>query len=430
MELHKSHISIFKFVFVMVGMVISGQYFGWNGGFEQATPSSYFIAVIILVIFFSFFMFSCGYLVNHYMDKEKSLPDLVSVVLGKKLGYLCGWACVFEYWLGTPAIAISFAIYLNELVPFVNYPVAVLIGFLIVLFANIGSLNHIAKYETIATVLAILGVFVFYVVIISVYFNSDIEKVAPFSQPIEFNGIAYAIPFAIWLFLGIEGGITLIHAMKKPKKEGFIGIAIGLVILAVLALVTVFFFICYASTSGELLSTDPLPNLIKNLNFPFISNVILLLGLFGLLASFNGLTIGYSQQLYLLGNSYKIKMFKNNSRLLSKATCLFVPLLIAFICCLSNDLSQNFVIMAVLSALVVYLFVTVSIVLLFMKLGKYILAAVYAAILLLLILIIIFTFIYAIMPAQISFIGLDVNVAWILSAAFIIVILTSFKIKS
>ncbi len=414
----------------MVGMVISGQYFGWNGGFEQATPSSYFIAVIILVIFFSFFMFSCGYLVNHYIDKDKSLPDLVSVVLGKKLGYLCGWACVFEYWLGTPAIAISFAIYLNELIPFINYPIAVLIGFAIVLFANIGSLNHIAKYETIATILAILGICIFYIVIVTVYFGGDVKPIDPFSQPVELKGVAYAIPFAIWLFLGIEGGITLVHAMKKPKRDGFIGIAIGLVILAVLALLTVFFFICFASNMDELLSTDPLPYLITNLNFPLVSNVILLLGLFGLLASFNGLTIGYSQQLHLLGNSYRIKIFKNNSGFLSKVSCLFVPLAIALICCLSNDLSQNFVIMAVLSALVVYLFVTVAIVLLFFKLRKYALAFVYGLILLLLIMIVIFTFIYAILPAHINFLGLNVNIAWILTVAFAIVILTSFKIKS
>jgi ethanolamine permease len=100
MNLKNNHISIFKFIFIMVGMVISGQYFGWNYGFNQSTKSSYFIAVVILIIFFIFFMFSCAILVNRYTDKDKSLADLVGIVLGRRIGYLTGWACIFEYWLG------------------------------------------------------------------------------------------------------------------------------------------------------------------------------------------------------------------------------------------------------------------------------------------------------------------------------------------
>ncbi len=250
----------------MVGMVISGQYFGWNGGFEQASKLSYLVAVVILVIFYGFFMFGCAYLVNHYADKDKSLPDLVAVVLGRRFGYLCGWACVFEYWLATPAIAISFAVYLHELIPEVSYSYAVLIGFAIVFIANIGSLSHIAKYEAIATVIAILGVIIFYCAIGSHAVSLSSVSNQLFDDQVTFSGVSYAISFAIWLFLGIEGGIILIHAMKNPKRNGLIGITLGVIILALLALATVSLFVYFAQQEAVILANDPLPALLYSLH--------------------------------------------------------------------------------------------------------------------------------------------------------------------
>jgi len=411
----------------MVGMVISGQYFGWNYGFNQSTKSSYFIAVVILIIFFIFFMFSCAILVNRYADKDKSLADLVGIVLGRRIGYLTGWACIFEYWLGTPAIAISFAIYLIHFFPMLSYPTAILIAFAIVFLANIGALNYIAKFETAATVIAIIGVLIFYIFVIYSLGLSN-HSVQIFNQPVEFKGIAYAIPFAIWLFLGIEGGLTLVHAMKKPKKHGFIGITIGLIILALLALTTVFLFTSVAG-ANELASDNPLPSLLSSLNFPTVAKVVLFLGLFGLLASFNGLTIGYSQQLNMLGQSYNLRLLNNKSHKVTKLFCLIIPLTIALICCLSNDLSQNFVIMSVMSALVVYLFVTISAIILLFNLKKYFLFILYSMILIVLIMIIIFTFIYAVIPANIYLFNVKINIIWLLSFGFIAAIISSIFIK-
>ncbi|MBK2125192.1 amino acid permease, partial [Fangia hongkongensis] len=424
MESSNRQISTLKFLFVMVGMVISGQYFGWNGGFEQASKLSYLVAVVILVIFYGFFMFGCAYLVNHYADKDKSLPDLVAVVLGRRFGYLCGWACVFEYWLATPAIAISFAVYLHELIPEVGYSYAVLIGFAIVFIANIGSLSHIAKYEAIATVIAIFGVIIFYFAIGSHALSLPSISNQLFDDQVTFSGVSYAISFAIWLFLGIEGGIILIHAMKNPKRNGFIGITFGVIILAFLALATVSLFVYFAQQEAVILANDPLPALLDSLHYPVIAKLILIFGLFGLLASFNGLTIGYSQQIILLDKSYRIMKSCSASRLKTKLISLIIPLFIALLCCLSNDLSQNFVVMSVLSAVIVYIFVSVAIVALFFKLKKWLMVLLYTLVLMLLMLIITFTFIYTIIPAHIQFLGLHVNIIWVLLAAFIIVILS------
>ncbi len=45
---------------ISVGMVISGQYFGWNYGFEQGGIIGLAIATLIVTVFYTTFMFSYG----------------------------------------------------------------------------------------------------------------------------------------------------------------------------------------------------------------------------------------------------------------------------------------------------------------------------------------------------------------------------------
>ncbi|ASG67745.1 hypothetical protein fh0823_09800 [Francisella halioticida] len=72
------------------------------------------------------------------------------------------------------------------------------------------------------------------------------------------------------------------------------------------------------------------------------------------MASLNGLTIGYIQQHKMLANSYNLKT--------SKTFTMYIPLLIALICSLSNNLSQGFVILSVSCAIIVYALVWVSVI--------------------------------------------------------------------
>ena len=143
-------------------MVISGQYFGWNIGIDVNSANSYIYAVLLLVVFFSIFICGCAILTHYFMDKDKSITELVGKVLGIRVGFFTGVMCYLEYWFATPAIAIAFSVYIKDFFPGLSHTVAIFISFSIVFFANIGSLKYVAKIETIATIIALIGVFCFY----------------------------------------------------------------------------------------------------------------------------------------------------------------------------------------------------------------------------------------------------------------------------
>ena len=411
------YVSISKFVFIMVGMVISGQYFGWNAGIDTSNPSLYIYAVLLLVVFFSIFIFGCAILTHYFMGQDKSITELVGNVLGIRVGFFTGMMCYLEYWFATPAIAIAFAIYIKGFFPLLPHSIAILISFTMVFFSNIGNLKYIAKIETIATVIALFGVMCFYYVGFTDW--SIVSQVTVTQSSVSMGGFGKAISFAIWLFLGIEGGITLMHAMKTPKKDGVLAIIIGLIILAVLAISTSLIFI-KLSTVDLLLDANPLPSLAIHLGHTYIYAILVFTGLVGIMASFNGLTIGYIQQHKMLAKNYG---FTN-----SKFTTMYLPLFIALMCSLSNDLSQGFVILSVSCAIVVYALVWLSVIKLTYSLKKYKVLSFYLFSLPLMIFVGICTFYYGALSTSIELMGFKILTAYLLLviALFILMITIIF----
>src|SRR6185436_3963014 len=99
-------------------------------------------------------------------------------------------------------------------------------------------------------------------------------------------GIVAAIPFAIWFFLAIEG-----------VPIAYIGGILTLVALALGVMV-------FAGGTGDWTKlaniNDPLPQAMKvvvGANSGWL-HMLVWLGLFGLVASFHGIIIGYSRQIF------------------------------------------------------------------------------------------------------------------------------------
>lgn len=409
-------VSISKFVFIMVGMVISGQYFGWNSGITASSSNSYILAVLLLVIFFGFFIFGCAILTHYFMGSDKSITELVGNVLGVRIGIFTGLMCYLEYWFATPAIARAFGLYLQSLLPFLPYHLTIIIGFLIVFVANVGSLKYVARIESIATIIAILGVLCFYYIGFKDFEAIDNNTV---QSAITMPALGKAIAFGVWLFLGIEGGITLMHAMKNPKKSGKIAIIIGLAILSFLAIFTSVLFIKSAPTE-LLLDSNPLPAFAEYFGHSVMFELLAVTGLIAILASFNGLTIGYSQQYQLLANNYSFKS--------SKLLAMNLPLVIALVCSLSNDLSQGFVILSVSSAIVVYALVWVSVIKLTYSLKRYFLLASYTLALPLLLIVGGCTFYYGALTTSITIFGIRILAAYLLILLILIAIFIAYFI--
>jgi ethanolamine permease len=121
----------------------------------------------------------------------------------------------------------------------------------------------------------------------------------------SFGGMFAAIPFAIWFFLAIEGVAMAAEEAKDPKRSIPIAYIAGMLTLLVLAIGVMLF----AGAAGDWTKlsniNDPLPQAMK-----FIVgeksgwlHMLVALGLFGLVASFHGIILGYSRQIFALARA-------------------------------------------------------------------------------------------------------------------------------
>jgi ethanolamine permease len=120
-----------------------------------------------------------------------------------------------------------------------------------------------------------------------------------------FAGIFASIPFAIWFFLAIEGAAMAAEEAKDPTKtipRAYIGGILTLLFLA-------FGVMIMAGGVGDWRQfasvNDPLPQAMKYVvgdNSGWL-HLLVWIGLFGLVASFHGIIMGYSRQIFALSRA-------------------------------------------------------------------------------------------------------------------------------
>ena len=112
-----------------------------------------------------------------------------------------------------------------------------------------------------------------------------------------------AVPFAIWFFLAIEGVAMAAEEAKDPKRSIPIAYVTGILTLVVLACGVMLF----AGAAGDWTKlagmNAPLPEAMKYIvgDKSGWFHMLVWLGLFGLIASFHGIILGYSRQMFALG---------------------------------------------------------------------------------------------------------------------------------
>src|SRR6266496_6606339 len=99
-----------------VGLVISGEYFGWNLGWDVAGTGGFLIATILVTIFYITFIFS-------FTELTSAIPHAggpfayAFKALGPLGGLIAGYATLVEFLLAPPAIAFALGRYVHFLYP-------------------------------------------------------------------------------------------------------------------------------------------------------------------------------------------------------------------------------------------------------------------------------------------------------------------------
>lgn len=284
-----------------VGLVISGEYFGWNLGWDVAGTGGFLIATLLVTIFYITFIFS-------FTELTAAIPQAGGPfayayrALGPLGGLIAGYATLIEFLLAPPAIAFALGSYVHFLHPALPVlPVA--IGcYVVFTLINFLGIKESAVFSLIVTLLAVAELLLFMGIVAPAFRWENFKQDA---MPFGWSGVFAALPFAIWFYLAIEGVAMVAEEVKDPQRTIPRGYIYGIATLVLLAL-GVMIFTGGVTNWHNLARIDyPLPEAISVVLGKQNSwtRIFAGIGLFGLIASFHGIIISYSRQLYAMARS-------------------------------------------------------------------------------------------------------------------------------
>jgi ethanolamine permease len=217
-------------------------------------------------------------------------------------GLVAGYAALVEFALAPPAIAAALGGYIHF--QFEQVPVFAvgIVAFAVFVWLNILGIRQAMRFELFVTILAVAELLVFMAVVAPGF---RMENFLKNSMPAGFSGVLAAIPFAIWFFLAIEGVAMAAEEVKDPHRTIPRGYISGILTLVVLA----FGVMIFAGGAGDwstLSGIDsPLPGamaMVVGKQSGWL-HMLIAVGLFGLLASFHGIILSCSRQIFGLARA-------------------------------------------------------------------------------------------------------------------------------
>jgi ethanolamine permease len=355
---------------IAVGLVISGEYFGWSYGWNTAGTLGFLVATVLVATMYTTFIFS-------FTELSTAIPHAggpfayARRAFGPNGGFVAGFATLVEFVFAPPAIALAIGAYLNVQFPGINPKWFALGAYVIFIGLNWIGIGIAAAFELFVTVLAIFELLVFMGVVapgwsLANFAANGWSGSSSFSSA-AIPGIFASIPFAIWFFLAIEGAAMAAEEARDPQRTIPLAYTSGILTLVVLA----FGVMIFAGGVGDWRKlaniNDPLPQAMKVVvgeNSGWL-HMLVWIGLFGLIASFHGIIMGYSRQIFALARAgYLPATFAALSpRFNTPHRALVAGGVIGVAAIFSDEwvqfggqtLTANIVTMAVLGAIVMYL---------------------------------------------------------------------------
>ena len=137
-----------------VGLVISGEYFGWSYGWGAAGTLGFLVTTLMVAVMYTCFIFSFTELTTAIPNAGG--PFAYSLrAFGVTGGMIAGLATLIEFVFAPPAIAMAIGAYLNVQYPSLDPRVAAIGAYFVFMTLNIIGVSIAATFELVVTVLAV-----------------------------------------------------------------------------------------------------------------------------------------------------------------------------------------------------------------------------------------------------------------------------------
>lgn len=298
-----------------VGIVVCGQYFGWNLGLKDNGPVAMLIASLVVCLLFLAWVLTLSELAVA-MPRAGGPLDYGRRAGGPWLGFFMGWSMFLECLFGGVATALASGKYVAFLLdpdaPDPHVAVAVGLSVVVVFFLlQVRGVKEQARALTVMTWVGLVGLVIFWVAALTNFSWERFWAAPPIPAEKGWGAVLDAIPFALWWLIIIEAAALAAeesHAPARTVPRGLTWAILTVIVLIVLTSVTASGALPFqqiAEKDGKPVDY-PLAEVVRNI--PAGRSAVVFYGfgviaLFGLLASYHGLLYGSSRQLFALGRA-------------------------------------------------------------------------------------------------------------------------------
>lgn len=353
-----------------VSYVISGDFAGWNFGLAQGGFGGMLVAVVAMAV-----MYLC--LVFTLAELSTSLPtagggySFARRAMGPWGGYLTGTAILLEYAIAPAAIVIFIGNYVHELIG-IDGPVVYAAFYAIFVGIHLLGAGEALKIMMGITCLAVAAIVVFVIATIPYFdasnlFDTAVETGATAAGanwflPHGYIGIWSAIPFAMWLFLAVEGVPLAAEEARDPATDLSRGMIAAMAFLLLTGVLVLFLVPGVAGADRMQEHGAPLVGALQSIygEGSKVATFVNVLGLSGLIASFFSIIYAYSRQVFALSRAGYLPRWLSitNSRKVPM-WALVIPGVVGFLLSLTG-VGDLMITMAVFGATISYAMMTLA----------------------------------------------------------------------
>jgi len=340
-----------------VAAVISGDFSGWNFGIDFAGFGGMLIAFVILTVMYYGLTFSISEM-SAAMPHTGGAYSFGRSAMGPWGGLITGAAETIEYVATTAVVVFFSAQYLDgvtsELLGFSLAEQDLMWVWWIVLYVAFVALNAAGakisfRFAIVVAIIAIGIILVFSVMALTSGLfsfdnlwdmdpNPDVAGSTTF-LPEGWVAILFALPFAMWFFLGIEALPLAAEESHTPERDIPRAGVLARITLIITGLLVLFLNTGILGAEATGVSLEPLLDGFRAIVGDQLAAVLAIFALIGLLASLHGIMFAYGRNIYSLSRAgYYPKIFSLTGKNQTPWVALTVGAVVGFAAIVALDL--------------------------------------------------------------------------------------------
>lgn len=285
-----------------VAAVISGDFFGWNFGLTAGGFSGMLAALIVMTAMYAGLCFSIA-------EMSPALPhtggaySFARTAMGPWGGYITGLAENMEYILTPATIVVGIGGYLGAIFHTSKSwdPAWWILCYAVFVALNVFGVALSFRFSVFIALAALIVLAVFWIGALP---HVDFARYAYDVPSKGYKGSLAALPFALWLYLGIEQLPLAAEESHDPRRDMPKGILYGLITLIVCSFLTMILSAAIAPGAAKLgASQEPLVLSFQTIAGSNWTMLFAIVACIGLIASFHTILYAYGRQIYSLSRA-------------------------------------------------------------------------------------------------------------------------------